>query len=353
MSDLAERADGLVGSWPPGGLVVGLLPDPSDPPWAGRSAIALALAAAGRRRPALILDLAPKETDLASRFRASDEPGFAELVNGEVELWEVVHRHAGGEAFYLPRGLQTPGAELARSPGAASLAERIRGQGRILLVPLDRRGAGHAASAGWVDGFVRIGDRGVSSARLSGEARAMGHLERRGGARRVEEETEEFLDEVYEDGGGQQEESRTGGRPRDRGGRPRPGQPERPEQTERTRRSGRPEATGRPSASEERPGGSTGSRLGTLSRRRRRSRRRLRTALRTAAAAAVLIAAAVTASGWLGGPGWDAFGDVAGAVAGDVGEVVTPAAGPAGPSGDSATAGDSAESLSGGGGRGG
>lgn len=298
MSSLAGRASGLVESWPPGGLAVGLLPDPSDPPWTGRAAIALALAAADRRSPALILDLAPKETDLASRFRASDEPGFAELVDGEVELWEVVHRHAGGEAFYLPGGLQTPGAELARSPGAAALADRVRGQGRILLVPLDRRGAGEAASSGWVDGFVRIGDRGVSSARLSGEARVLGRLERRGAARRVEEETEEFLDEVYEGGGGGQEEAPSGERSRDREERHRAGQPER-------------------------PGASEGSRLG-LSRRRRRSRRRLRTALRAVVGAALLIAAGVTASGWLGGPGWDVFGDVAGTVAGDLGAVVSP-----------------------------
>lgn len=131
--------------------------------------MALAIAAAERRRPALILDLAPKATDLASRFGAANEEGFAELVDGERQLWEIVHRQGTGRAFYLPCGLRTPGAELARAPAARTLADRVRGEGRILLVPLDRRGAGEAASAGWVDGFVRLGDRSVSSARLSGD----------------------------------------------------------------------------------------------------------------------------------------------------------------------------------------
>lgn len=295
MSSLSERAGDLVQGWPPGGLVVGLLPDPSDPPWAGRGALALALATADRRKPALILDLAPKDTDLAARFGAADEAGFAELVDGEVELWEIVHRHSGGEAFYLPCGLRTPGAELARAPAARTLADRVRDAGRILLVPLDRRGAGEAASAGWVDGFVRLGERGVSSARLSGGAQALGHLER--------------LGETLES----------------------------PDQTRNARRT---EPSRRDSAARERPTGGSRSRM-SLPRRRRRSGRLLRKVGLATLAAALVLVAGLTASPWLGGPGWQEVREAAGTVAGEVGGAMPPAAGS---TSDPAGAGDSASS---------
>lgn len=322
MSSLAERAGELVESWPPGGLAAGLLPDPSDPRWAGRAALAVALGAAERRKPALILDLAPEATDLASRFGAADEEGFAELVDGEVELWEIVHRHGAGDAFYLPCGLRTAGAELARSPAARSLADRVRGEGRILLVLLDRRGAGEAASAGWVDGFVRLGDRGVSSARLSGGAGLLGDLERRDSD---DDSTVGEGEAAPGSGAGGPGERQRASRRGSGGGR-RDGRPPR-DRGARTTESG------------------TSSPRLALPRRRRRSRDLLRRVLRTALGAAALIAAGVTASGWLGGPGWDEIGDAAGAVAGDVARVVPSAAGPGGAASDSSVAGRRTDSA--------
>lgn len=317
--ELSERARDLVEEWPPGGLVAGLLPDPSDPEWAERAALALALAAADRRGPALILDLAPEATDLAARFGAEGgEPGIAELVDGEAELWEIVHRHASGDAFYLPCGLRTPGAELARSPAVASLADRVRSAGRIALVPLDRRGAGEAASTGWVDGFVRLGERGVSSARLSGDARTLGHLERRGG-----------------EGGAATDGDGHGA---DAGGA---GEPETGRETGRESvflrgpdGPGREGALrGRQSRSPVRGGG--GARLKL--RRRRRFGDALRKAGRAVAAAALLLAGGVTASAWLGGPGWHDVGDAARTAVGRVGDAVPAGAGGAAPPADSAS----------------
>ncbi len=309
--ELPERARRLVEEWPPGGLVVGLLPDPSDPEWAGRAALALALAVADRRKPPLILDLTPVGTDLSSRFGATgEEAGIAELVDGEAELWEIVHRHASGEAFYLPCGLRTPGAELARSPTTASLADRVRRGGRIALAPLDRRGAGEAASAGWIDGYVRLGEMGVSSVRLSGDAGAVGHLERRGG------------------GGG----AATAGEP---GAGPGPSGSGERETTVRRGSGGRQREEPRPDREERAPerGGSTD---GLALRRRRGSRAVLRRAGRVLIVAALVIAVGVTASAWLGGPGWGEVGDAAGTVTGQVEDAV-----PAGPDAPG-TAADSA-----------
>lgn len=308
MDSLRQRAGERVEAWPPGGLAVGLLADPSTPRWAGRAALELALAAADCRKPPLILDLAPKETDLSSRFGAADEEGFAELVDGELELWEIVHRHAEGGAFYLPCGLRSPGADLARSSAARTLAERVRSRGRILLAPLDRTGAGAAASAGWVDGFVRLGDRGVSSARLSGDAEMLGDLQR------VNTERESAPGESAEErGGGGKRASR-----RETDGEKR-GETSSPERSSRG-----PEL------------GSSSPRL-ALPRRRRRSGAILRRAVGTVLAAAVVLAAGVTASGWLGGPGWAEVRDVVGAV----GEA-TPALQPPGSGADSAASGSEA-----------
>lgn len=363
--ELSERARELVGEWPPGGLVAGLLPDPSDAEWAGRAALALALASADRRGPVLILDLAPEATDLASRFDAAgdEERGIAELVAGEAELWEIVHRHAAGDAFYLPCGVRTPGAALARSPAAASLADRVRSAGRIALVLLDRRGAGEAASAGWVDGFVRLGERGVSSARLSGDARAFGHLERRGG----EGGADTAADRPAADTGG----------PRDPGaGRERGREAEREAGRESRRETGRepvflrgpddpgreearsagregrrtpegggrrdPEREGRRSPQREKPrrrrearnAGRAGAGARLKLPRRRRTGGGLRKAGRAAAVAALLLAGGVTASTWLGGPGWQDVRDASGTAVGRVGDAVPAGAGGAAPPAD-------------------
>ena len=289
--DLPERADDLVEGFPPGGLVVGLLPDPSDPEWAGGAALALALAAADRRKPALILDLAPEGTDLASRFDALDAAGIAELVDGEAELWEIVRRHPGGDAFYLPCGLQAGGADLARSPSVAALAARVRDEGRIALVPLDRPGAGEAASAGWVDGFVRLGEQGVSSTRLSSDVRVLGDLVRRDGDGPVGAVADPGADAGPDAGGPDPAETLF---LQDSAGTER-------EPAERDGDRGSP-----------RRGGS-GVRMEL--RRRRSSSGLLRRAARIVVGAALLIAAGVTASAWLGGPGWEDVRNAAGAAA--------------------------------------
>lgn len=302
---LPERAGDLVESWPPGGLVVGLLPDPSDPEWAGRAALALAFAAADRRKPALILDLAPEGTNLASRFGAAEGAGIAELVEGDVELWEIVRRHAGGNTFYLPCGLRAAGVDLARSPALVSLAERVRSEGRIALVPLDRPGAGEAASAGWVDGFVRLGEKGVSSTRLSSDARMLGDLVRR-------------------------EEAGTAGTDA----------PSRARANDPAGSGDRATLFLQDSAgsSPERPGrdrGGSGVRMEL--RRRRNSSGLLRRTGRVLMAAALLLAAAVTASAWLGGPGWEEVREAAATVAGGVGGAVPVGAGGSGPASGSDT----------------
>ena len=331
--DLSEQAGDLVESWPPGGLVVGLLPDPSHPEWAGRAVLALAFAAADRRKPPLIFDLAPERTDLASRFGAEDGAGIAERVDGAVELWEIVHRHARGNAFYLPCGHGTPGAELVRSPSAVSLAERVRSDGRIALVSLDRRGAGEAASAGWVDGFVRLGDRGVSSTRLSSDVGVLGDLDRRKerGAHGTDEPPATGPGDVGKRKGRSHRTSsgrQKGVRRRQQGdGEPR----QQPGTESRQQRSAEP----RRERNVQRPHrGTTGSGL-TLP-RRRRSRGVLRRAVRALVFVAILAAGGLTASTWLGGPGWTHVRDAAGTVAGEVGDAV-----PAGP-GSSGVASDSA-----------
>ena len=306
---LPERAGDLVESWPPGGLVVGLLPDPSDPEWAGRAALALAFAAADRRKPALILDLAPEGTNLASRFGAAEGAGIAELVEGDAELWEIVHRHAGGDAFYLPCGLAAAGVDLARSPAVISLAERVRSEGRIALVPLDRPGAGEAASAGWVDGFVRLGEKGVSSTRLSSDARVLGDLVPRSEDGTAETEASSRPPGNDPAGSGDRAtlflQDSAGSSP-DRPGRDRRGSGVRMELRRRRSSSGVLRVLGR--------------------------------AGRALLAASLVIAAAVTASTWLGGPGWQEVREAAGTVAGGVGGAVPAGAGGSGPASDSDSA---------------
>lgn len=170
-------ARSLIDSWPNHGLVVGVLPDLSDPEWSGRAVLELTAAAAEDRRPVLVLDLAPETSDLSSRFDAEGEPGFAEVAAGRVEIWQIIHRDDERGAFFLPCGLRTSGAELAGTRSVRALAERVRPRGGVLLVLLDRHGAGSAASGGWVDGFVRLGEKHPGEPRLPGDVPELGRLE--------------------------------------------------------------------------------------------------------------------------------------------------------------------------------
>lgn len=170
-------ARSLVDGWPNDGLVVGVLPDLSDPEWSGRAVLELTAAAAEDRRPVLVLDLAPETSDLSSRFDAEGEPGFAEVAAGRVEIWQIIHRDDERGAFFLPCGVRTSGAELAGTRSVRALAERVRPRGGVLLVLLDRHGAGSAASGGWVDGFVRLGEKHPGEPRLPGDVPELGRLE--------------------------------------------------------------------------------------------------------------------------------------------------------------------------------
>lgn len=188
------QARTLVDGWPDGGLVVGVLPDLSAPEWSGRAVLELTAAASRDRRSVLVLDLAPETSDLASRFDAAEDPGFAEVAAGQVEIWEIIHRDDDRGAFFLPCGLRTSGAELARTRSVRALAERIRPRDGILLALLDRHGAGAAASEGWVDGFVRLGERDPGEPRLPGDVPELGRLEPSGDSDERDEESEERVD---------------------------------------------------------------------------------------------------------------------------------------------------------------
>lgn len=158
MNDFEDQIRGIVDDWPEEGYVVGVLPDRSDPKWSGRAVLELIEAADRSGGPSVVVDLAPGGTDLASRFEAGGGPGLAEMADGEVELWEISHRSDLHRAVYVPEGTGGTGSEMAGSGTTARLAEKMRDRGRLLVVVLDRGGAEGAASAGYLDGFVRIGD---------------------------------------------------------------------------------------------------------------------------------------------------------------------------------------------------
>lgn len=172
----SARARTLVEGWPDDGLVVGVLPDLSDPEWSGRAVLELTEASAEDRRPVLVLDLAPETNELASYFGAGDGPGFSEVVAGEAEIREITHRDDERDAFFLPCGLRASGADLARTRSVRALAERMRSRGGLLLVLLDRHGAGAAASGGWVDGIVRLGEKDPGEPCLPEDVPELGRL---------------------------------------------------------------------------------------------------------------------------------------------------------------------------------
>jgi len=159
--------------------VVGVLPDSDVRQWSGEAALELATAAARDRLAALVLDLAPDASDLADRFGADPEPGFAQVMTGEVELSRIQHWDAARGAYYLPGGVRVLGDKVAQSRSVEALADRVRGQEGILFVLLDRHAAEAAAEAGWLDGVVRLGDADLGGPRMFGDVTALGHLERR------------------------------------------------------------------------------------------------------------------------------------------------------------------------------
>lgn len=158
MNDFQDQIRGVVDHWPEEGHVVGLLPDRSDPRWSGRTVLDLIEMADRTGGSSVVVDLAPNATDLASRFEAGSGPGLAEIAEGEVELWEISHRSDVHRAIYVPQGSSATGAELAGSESTAQLAEKMKDRGRLLIVVLDRAGAEAAASAGYLDGIVRVGE---------------------------------------------------------------------------------------------------------------------------------------------------------------------------------------------------
>lgn len=181
MNRLARRARDLVDTWPRRGWAVGAAADPADPGWAGEAAEALTRVAAERRRPAFLLDLAPECTDLATRFDAVGARGFGEAVAGDARLAQVAHRDEEHGVAYLPCGRRASGSELAGSEKLAAFAERVRQEGGVLLVVLDREGADAAASAGWPDGWVLLGDpeAATGGGSLPGNLPEMGRIEPR------------------------------------------------------------------------------------------------------------------------------------------------------------------------------
>lgn len=158
MNGFEDQIRQIVGDWPDEGYVVGVLPDPADPQWSGRAVLELIETADRSGGPSVVVDLAPDATDLAARFEAGRGPGLAELAADEVELWEVTHRSDRHRAVYLGEGAAGSASDLAGSDAAAELAGQMSDRGRLLLVVLDRTGAKTAATAGYLDGVVRIGE---------------------------------------------------------------------------------------------------------------------------------------------------------------------------------------------------
>lgn len=158
MNDFQDQIRGIVDHWPEEGYVVGLLPDRSDPSWSGRTVLDLIEMADRTGGPSVVVDLAPNATDLVDRFEAGSGPGLAEMEEGEVELWEISHRSDVHRAVYVPQGSGATGAELAGSEATAQLAGQMKDRGRLLIVILDRAGAETAASTGYLDGLVRVGE---------------------------------------------------------------------------------------------------------------------------------------------------------------------------------------------------
>ena len=178
MKDVSRQARRIVEGWPDGGWVIGLLPDPSSPGWSGDAALDLVEIAADYREPALLLDLAPSATDLVSRFRATGRPGFAESAAGDAELEEITRRNDERGVSYIPNGLKVAGRALAASESAAELAERVRHADGALFVMLDHNAAEAAASAGWLDGLVRLSEEVGAGHPLPGDLPEWGRIVR-------------------------------------------------------------------------------------------------------------------------------------------------------------------------------
>lgn len=156
MSSLARRAEHLVDGWPSGALVVGVLPAASDAEWSGRAALELSRAAADDRLTTWTLDLAPGASDLASRFGADRDPGLTEVAAGDAELSDVLHRDQWSGAHYLPGDVRILGTKSTGAKCVRTLRERIPGRESALLVLMEPKAADAAASAGWLDGVVRL-----------------------------------------------------------------------------------------------------------------------------------------------------------------------------------------------------
>ena len=181
MNGFDDQIRRIVDEWPEEGYVVGVLPDRSDPEWSGRAVLELIEAADRGGGPSVVLDLSPGGTDLASRFEAGAGPGLAEMADGEVELWEVSHRSDLHRAVYVPEGSGGTDSELAGTETTARLARQMSDRGRLLIVVLDRGGAEAAASAGYLDGFVRIGEG--DGADEYGDVQELGRVTARPGGR--------------------------------------------------------------------------------------------------------------------------------------------------------------------------
>ena len=177
MKDVSRQARRIVEGWPDGGWIVGVLPDASVPEWSGEATLDLVETAADFRGHTLLLDLAPSATDLVSRFRATGRPGFGESAAGEADLDEITRRNDERGVSYLPNGLKTAGRVLASSDSASELAERVRRADGALFVILDRNAAEAAASAGWLDGLVRLGDTPGDGGPLPGDLTEWGRIE--------------------------------------------------------------------------------------------------------------------------------------------------------------------------------
>lgn len=171
----------MVEEWPDGGRAVGVTADPSDPEWTGRTLLKLLRAVGERHRPAFLLDLAPEASNLTARFGAAGSDGFAEVAEGDASLAGIAHRRPEIEGAYLPCGMSRSGQDLAGSKQLTTLAGRVRDAGGVLLVLLDRRAAGRAASAGWPDGWLLVGDAesATGGEPLPGDLPEIGRIEPR------------------------------------------------------------------------------------------------------------------------------------------------------------------------------